>query len=242
MGIDGGKKGSEDGGEGGIGGGGGGDETEDENVDARDSRGKSTELGKNSCGKVNPNAKTVPKAAQDKSPAKKPNTNTRTRTNPKIKSEHRRSTYSASSSSTSSSAPEDSEDEMPLAKLRKTRLGPIPASVSRCYVSPYSGRVMGRGGAGVGAGGVSSGDRVGVGSEGVPASMAAFGLGSGEGFGFGGRMDGRMGSGFHHPFGHAHTGGFANGTGNANRGGWGDVDWARWQGRFGGGEGMEGQL
>jgi hypothetical protein len=112
---------------------------------------------------------------------------------------------------------EDAEDEMPLAKLRKARLGPFQSSSSvKPYISPYPSRMMSP-------------------SE-VPRSMAGFqrGMGGtmGEGAGLGSRVQSPVG----------HNTGFGNGGGNGGAGGWGEVDWARWQSRFAGGEGMKDSL
>jgi hypothetical protein len=120
---------------------------------------------------------------------------------------------------------EDSEDEIPLAKLRKSRHGPrggpapsssyksYPPAASKTYVSPYP-RMM----------------TPGIGGSEVPRSMTAFGLGQG-GDGFGRREDSRfggLGSAFRSPVGRNE---FVNGNGNG-AGGWAEMDWARWQNRF----------
>lgn len=119
---------------------------------------------------------------------------------------------------------EDSEDEMPLAKLRKAQLGPLPPSATRGqpsskpYISPYPSSMMTPG---------VSGRQLGGGE--VPRSMPAFGIGQGgEGFGIGNDPRfGGLGSAFHSPVGRND---FVIGNGT---GGWGEMDWARWQNRFG---------
>lgn len=116
---------------------------------------------------------------------------------------------------------EDSEDEMPLAKLRKSRLGPFQSSTSsKPYISPYSSRIS----------------LVASGIE-VPRSMAGFEHG-GMGKVVGGGLGQGLGSEFQSPVGFNPN--FV--LSNSGVGGWGAVDWARWQSRFGGGEGMKGPL
>jgi hypothetical protein len=117
---------------------------------------------------------------------------------------------------------EDSEDEMPLAKLRKARLGPFQfSSSSKPYTSPYPSRMISPG-----AGGIE-----------VPRSMAGFEQG-GVGRMMGGGPGQGLGSEFQSPVGfNPH---FV--LGNSGVGGWGAVDWARWQSRFGGRERVKGSL
>ena len=108
---------------------------------------------------------------------------------------------------------EDSEDEMPLAKLRKARLGPSQSSIflakpAKPYVSPYPSWMMST-------------------SE-VPRSMVGFQQSMGV---ISGMREMRRGPGLASGF-QVDTG-FTNGNGG---GGWGVVDWARWQSRVGGGE------
>lgn len=130
--------------------------------------------------------------------------------------------------SSTSSDFEDSEDEIPLAKLRKARLGPFQSpSSSKPYVSPYVSRPIGPSQAG----------------NAVPISIARFGLGTTEGFGGGQDATfGDLGSAFHSSVGIGLNGRFVNGNGKSGVEGWIDVDWARWQSRFAGGEGMKGSL
>ena len=148
-----------------------------------------------------------------------------------VKEEQQDSDFSSTSNSS-----EDSEDEMPLAKLRKARLDPLHASgssrvpskhqsPSRPYVSPYPSRMMSPG---VGGSQFSGGKLSGAV---VPISMPQFTFRPGgdnssvEEKGFA-----RLGSGFHSPFGWHSNSVTAGGDIGS---GWADTDWARWQDRSG---------